>query len=103
MKKIIKRKGRPEILIDKDQLRYLVEQGFSVKHISLMFNCSRRTNERRMAEFEIFLHKYSLLSDDYLDGITREIVALIPRCGENLLMGCLRSSGIVIQRERDAE
>ena len=41
-------RGRPEVAIHKDQLQYLVEQGFRVKDISEMFMCCRRTIERKM-------------------------------------------------------
>ena len=39
------RKGRPEISIGEDQLRYLVEQGFRVKDISDMFKDYRTKDE----------------------------------------------------------
>ena len=41
----VRRKGRPEVSINEDQLQYLVEQGFRVKDISEMFRCCRRTVE----------------------------------------------------------
>ena len=41
--------GRPRVSLEKDQLEFLIEQGFRVSDISNMFNCSRRTVERLMS------------------------------------------------------
>ena len=42
------KQGRPELDIPEDQLRYLVDQGFTTYDISVMFDCSRRTVEQKM-------------------------------------------------------
>ena len=42
------RRGRPKVDIQEDQLQYLVDQGFTIYDISVMFDCSRRTVERKM-------------------------------------------------------
>lgn len=99
----VKRKGRPEVSIDEDQLRFLIEQGFKVIDISRMFKCSRRTIERRMADFGIVYSRFANITDLELDTYTREINSLFPRCGVNLMLGRLRSSGIIVQRERVRE
>ena len=46
-----KGRGRPECAIDHMQLTFLAEQGFKTKDIAKVFNCSRRTIERRMSEY----------------------------------------------------
>ena len=98
-----RKKGRPEICIGEDQLRYLVEQGFRVKDISDMFKCSTKTIERKMKQYGIILHNYAPLSDSELDTIVKEITSLFPQCGEKTVSGRLKSRGIVIQRERVRE
>lgn len=98
-----RRRGRPEISIEEDQLRFLIEQGFTVQDVSRMFQCSRRTIERRMSRYQISYNRFSTLNDDELDSLTSEIAALFPRCGTSMMLGRLRSCGIVIQRERIRE
>ena len=46
-------KGRPPILIEENQLRYLVDNGFKAKDIATIHGCSRRTIERRMNKFNV--------------------------------------------------
>ena len=43
--------GRPSYHIDKDQLLFLLEQGFKVSDISSILGVSNRTIERRMLTF----------------------------------------------------
>ncbi len=97
--RVVKR-GRPEVSINQEQLRYLVEQGFSAGDMGVMFCCSKRTILRRTRKFGIILRNYSLMSDDELDSIVSEVVSLFPRIGEKPISGKLRSRGILIQRER---
>lgn len=99
----VRRKGRPEVSINEDQLQYLVEQGFRVKDISEMFRCCRRTVERKMKKHNISLRNYTPLSDSELDTVVREITSLFPKCGEKTVSGRLKSCGIMVQRERVRE
>ncbi len=64
---VTKGRGRPECGIDQMQLTFLVEQGFKIKDIAKIFNCSRRTIERRMSKYCIEGKIFSSLTDDELD------------------------------------
>ena len=56
-----------------------------------------------MADFGIVYSRFANITDLELDTYTREINSLFPRCGVNLMLSCLRSSGIFVQRERVRE
>ena len=45
----LRRRGRPEIPIQKDQIGFLKDEGFKIADIASMFGCSRRTIERRLS------------------------------------------------------
>ena len=96
-------RGRPSKDIMKDQLSFLIEQGFKISDISLLFDCSRRTIERRIKDYGLVLRNYSSLSDSELDDLVVEITSLFPHCGEKSVQGRLRSRGIVVKRDRVRE
>lgn len=98
--RFVRRKGRPEITIQQEQLEYLVEQGFTTSGIGAMFGCCKRTIKRKLRKYGLSLRNYSSITDSELDAIVREITTLLPRCGEKTLSGRLRSQNIVVQRER---
>lgn len=94
-------RGRPKVAIHKDQLQYLVEQGFRVKDISEMFMCCTRTIERKMKKYNIILRNYTPICDP--DGVVKEITSLFPNGGEKTVSGRLKSYEILIKRERVRE
>lgn len=93
-------RGRSEISIDKNQLLFLVEQGFKTKDIAVVFSCSRHTIERRLTKYGIDRQKFSSLSDIDLDEHVCRICSLNPLIGEKTVSGRLRHQGINVQRER---
>ena len=78
----VRRRGRPEVSIGKDQLQYLIQQRFRIKDIIDMFKYSRRTIEQKMNKYSIELCNYTPLSDSELDTIVQEITSLFLKCGE---------------------
>ena len=78
----MRRRGRPRIEIEREQLEFLVEAGFQVKDIPAIVCCSRRTIERRMQEFSIRRCDYTALTDIQLDELVEHIVHLHPQCGQ---------------------
>lgn len=97
------KKGRPTKGIMKDQLSFLIDQGFKITDISLLFDCSRRTIERRIKDYGLIHHNYSSLSDSDLDSLVFEITSLFLYCGEKSVNGRLRSQGIIVTRDRIRE
>ena len=59
----IRSRGRPQIIIEKEQLLYLVDQGFKINDISNLFGCCRRTIERKMKMYGISQYSGSQISD----------------------------------------
>lgn len=94
-------RGRPEVAIGEEQLKFLIEQGFRIQDIADMFGCCRRTVERRMNRYRISVHNYSSISDLDLDMMIREMTTLFPQSGEKTISGRLRSQGIR-QRVRES-
>ena len=89
-----------ECAIDQMQLTFLVEQGFKTKDIAKVFNCSRRTIERRMSEYCIEGKIFSSLTDDDLDVKVSDICSLNPLIGEKTVQDRLRHQGIRVQRSK---
>jgi transposase InsO family protein len=92
------RVGRSRLNVRHDQLQFLVENGFRINDIALMFGCSRRTIERRMRDSQ--LTRYTNISDDDLDNLVTEVVQLYPQCGEKTISGRLICQGVRVQRQR---
>ena len=79
-------RGRPEYDIDQKQLTFLVEHGLKIKDIAKMFNCSRRTFERRMSKYHVESKAFSSSS-----------CSLNPLIGEKTVQGRLRHLGIRVK------
>ena len=94
------KQGRPEADIPEHQLHYLVDQGFAIYDVSVMFDCSRRTVERKMKKSGLSMRNYTPSSDPELDSMVSEITSLFPHCGEKSVSSRLRSCGILVKRER---
>ena len=94
-----RRRGRPRVNVTEEQLAYLVEQGFKIKDIALMFGCCRRTIERLMRQHNLSVRNYTNMSEIELDAKVQEISAMFPNCGEKTVSGRLRSVGIIVRRE----
>ena len=95
--------GRPAIDIPEKQLRFLVEHGFKTTDMAQMFECSCRTIQRRLKEFNIEYNVYTDISDSQLDSMVSDIVSRLPCCGIRSMQSMLRANGIVLQRERVRE
>ena len=95
-----RRRGRPCIDVYEDQLQLLVGNGFKVTEIARMFDCSRRTIQRRIIDFGFERNRFSTISDTQLDQLVGEIVAVRLRCGIRSTQSTLRAIGVQVQRER---
>ena len=73
---------------------YLVEQGFKMNDISVMFGCCRRTIERKVKMHGISQYNGSQISDLELNNIICEISAMFRRNREKSVSGRFRSKGI---------
>jgi hypothetical protein len=94
--------GRPKIHINPLAICTLREQGIHWKQIATIFGVHAKTINRRCKELHIpdNFPAYSVITDDNLDEIVKEIRYQQPFSGQNILMGILKSRGIRIHRQR---
>ena len=96
--------GRPAYDIPRDQLAYLLENRFTCVQIAEMLGVSLRTVRRRMSAYNLSTRMYfTVISDEQLDEIVREIQHSFPTCGNVQMQGHLVSRGIRIQQWRIRE
>ena len=96
--------GRPAYHITENQLHFLVSSGFNVPQMASLLNVGERTIERRLHDFKIsMVTSFSLISNDELDPIVRDIINEFPNVGNRRLQGFLRAKGINIQQHRARE
>ena len=88
------------LIISYEQLRFLVENHFSVPQIANMLHVSVRTIFRRMSTFSLSIRsQYSRINDQELDFIVSEIQREFPNCGNRQMHGHLISCGLRIHLE----
>ncbi|CAB3995642.1 uncharacterized protein LOC110052565 [Paramuricea clavata] len=93
--------GRPSFDVKREQLVYLLEQGFKVSDISKIVGVCQRTVERRMSSFGLSVSgMYSNISDEQLDEYVITASREHPDIGIRMLKGYLRSKGMRVQRHR---
>ena len=96
--------GRPRYDISQEQLKYLLENRFTIPQIADMLAVSERTIHRRMNEFSLSVSShYSSISDDDLDQLVSEIQHQFPMCGNIQMQGHLFSRGHRVQQIRVRE
>ena len=94
-------KGRPSLPIEEFHIKFYVEYNFTVGQIADMFGCSKRTIERRMQQYGTRLReRYFTINDRDLDELISTLTYRNPNLGERSIDGILRSSGIIVQRQR---
>ena len=94
--------GRPKYDIKEETLIELRSLGFSWEDIARMLLVSRWTIHRRVSEFGLnHLPRFSDVTDEQLNSkvsaFLREHGCLV---GSSMVLGHLRSEGLIIQRER---
>ena len=74
-----------------------MEHSFTIEQISQLFQCSRRTIERRLRSFGIprARERYSSISDDDLKQGVTDLVQNNPNLGEKSIDGLLRSNELL--------
>ena len=91
-------RGRPAVLIRRDQLETLWLMGYSWTQIAAFFGVSVRTIYNRRQELAI--QDFSGISDNDLDALVSSIIAINDRVGESMVMGALRARDIRVQYRR---
>ena len=96
--------GRPKYAIHREQLQFLLNEGFNIPTISKLVGVSKRTVWRRMSDFGLSIGgSYSVLTDAELDNIVREILDRLPNTGMKRMHGLLVSQGVRVPIFRTRE
>ncbi len=96
--------GRPRYEIPEHNLRFLLENRFTVPQIARMIGVSISTIRRRMHNFGFSVRAlYSDISDTELDVLVKHINQDHPMCGSVQMMGHLISKGYRLQQIRIRE
>lgn len=93
-------RGRPAIIIPKEQLELYLEYNFTPVKIAKLFSVSTKTIRRRIDEFQLKRSSYSCMSNAELDQVITEIVKEFPNCGYRQMRGHLRAREFNIQWNR---
>ena len=94
-------KGRPQIPIDEELLKFLLATHFSRTDIARMLQVSYKTITRRINQYGFENDvMFSNISDSDLDSITEQFIHAHPNSGERTLHGFLRSNGLRVQRAK---
>ena len=92
--------GRTKSDVNLDDVEYLSSLNLSLTKIGAMLGVSRSTIYRRMSEEGRVLGAYSVISDESIDSIVRQIKEDHPNDGEVMVAGHLRRIGVRITRAR---
>ena len=97
-------RGRPRYDVPRQQLLYLVENGFTGPQIAGMLGVSLSTVHRRMSNFGITVgSQYAALTTAKVTTLIREIQLQYPNCGNRLMQGHLLARGYRVQQQRVRE
>lgn len=78
------RVGRPRFIVPVEQLRYLVDNRFTVPQMADMIGLSKRTIHRRLSENNLYIQSnYTDISDSDLDEIIALIHSQFPLCAND--------------------
>ena len=88
-------------MISREQLEYLISNGFSAVDIGRLLRVSRSTVSRRLREYGIDTSRpFSDLSDEKLSELLREVRKNNPRSGYRMMLRHLRGRGYRVPQLR---
>ena len=92
-------RGRPSLVIPKEQIEGLRSLGFSWAAMARMLGESEKTSKRRREAFDISstLERFSDISDDEIDHFVKSALDISPHSGERMLIGWFKGKGIHIR------
>ena len=97
-------RGRPKYIISRQQIAYLRELHFPWTKIASVLGVSTKTLLRRRQELGMTDEpNWSVISDQDLRGIVREVQGITPGIGQARMRGALRARGLHVQRRRARE
>lgn len=93
-------RGRPSLVIPKEQIEGLRSLGFSWAAMARMLGVSEKTLKRRREAFDVSstIERFSDISDDEIDHFVKSALDILPQSGERMLIGWFKGKGIRIPR-----
>lgn len=93
--------GRPSLEVPLSAIVTYIQSGLSTSEIADLLGVSTSTIGRRMAQHGIrHSDLYSVISDNQLDALVTEIHHIHPNAGYKMMLGHMRSRGLLIQKHR---
>lgn len=83
---LIGRRGRPKITVTRQQLEFLMTQGYTIKHMARLLGCSASFLYKRTKALGMPIRNStsSLLTDEELEQHVRRLHNLYPRSGSEV-------------------
>ena len=92
---------RPAFIIPAETLEFFCANNFKVKDMASMLGVSKRTIERRLADYNIKVRNtYSDISDSELDEMVKRIVQEYPNIGYRTVSSMMMAEGHRVQESR---
>ena len=95
-----RRRGRPKLIVTRDQLEYLSSLFFSWSDVAKLLGVSRMTVYQRRQELGLLTEPQHTLNDSELSRVLAEMRLRHPYNGESMTFGYLRSRGYHVSRHR---
>jgi len=96
--------GHPKLEISVEQLKYFIENCFSIPQMATMLNVSPSTIKRRLKDFRLNIRQtFTNINDEELDKLIESILKDFPNTGYKRMKGFLIARHLRIQEYRVRE
>ncbi|KAA0706662.1 hypothetical protein E1301_Tti014012 [Triplophysa tibetana] len=95
-------RGRPKIMVSRQQLEFLMTQGFTIKRMARLLGCSASFLYKRTKALGMPIRnsRSSSLTDEELEQHIQRLHNLYPRSGSEIMRALLRAEGLLVTRQR---
>ncbi|XP_077057723.1 uncharacterized protein LOC143710629 [Siphateles boraxobius] len=95
-------RGRPKITVTRQQLEFLVTQGYTTKRMAQLLGCSASFLYKRRKALGLPTRNSMSrsLTDEDLEQHIRRLHGLYPRSGNEMMRALLRAEGLLVSRQR---
>ncbi|KAK7162201.1 hypothetical protein R3I94_004754 [Phoxinus phoxinus] len=95
-------RGRPKITVTRQQLEFLVTQGYTIKRMAQLLGCSASFLYKRTKALGLPTRNSMSrsLTDEELEQHIRRLHGLYPRSGNEMMRALLRAEGLLVSRQR---
>ncbi|KAJ7999927.1 hypothetical protein DPEC_G00199480 [Dallia pectoralis] len=96
------RRGRPGIAITRQQIKFLMRQGYTVRRMAQLMKCSASLLYKRTIALGLPIRssRSSSLTNEELEHYIRRLHKQYPRSGNEMMRALLRAEGLFVTRQR---